>query len=155
MDTPPNPIYSKEMVDLLMRIKKHLISHQEIAIRLSDPRLFDKLVELHPEDDPLLQGMLQYLMVLAGPEWSQIYSNGGVQGGSRTQNVAHDSFGKSLLKKSASLYRGLAAGHEHDAGHSERPQGYPPETDTSAAGASEEKPRKPVRYYRGQPVQDD
>src|SRR5690606_13540668 len=69
MDTLPNPHYSKEMVDLLIRIKKHLLANQDIAIRLSDPDLFDKLVKLHPKDDPLLQGMIQYLMVLAGPQW--------------------------------------------------------------------------------------
>jgi|GEM_PF-1527731 len=154
MDTPPNPIYSKEMVDLLMRIKKHLLTHQELAIRLSDPHLFDKLVELHPHDDPLLQGMLQYLMVLAGPEWSQIYSSGGVQGVSRPHNTSLDSLGKSLLKKSASLYRGLAAGHEHEETPSVTP--HEPQADTpQAASDSEDKPRKPVRYYRGQPVPED
>ena len=151
METPPNPIYTKEMVDLLMRIKKHLSSQQELAIRLSDPHLFDKLVALHPNDDPLLQGMLQYLMVLAGPEWTQIYNNGGAQSGFRPNNT-QDSFGKSLMKKSVSLYRELAAaGHEHQTGQGEHPQ-----ADTqSATGASEDKPRKPVRYYRGQPVPED
>lgn len=160
MDTLPNPHYSKEMVDLLMRIKKHLLAHQDMAIRLSDPALFDKLVKLHPRDDALLQGMLQYLMVLAGPEWSQLYANSDNQKGNHTHTGTGESLGKTLLKKSASLYRGLAAGQGHDSGVRETPaqqaEPAPSSQDTAAnPETGENKPRKPVRYYRGQPVPED
>lgn len=148
METPPNPIYSKEMVDLLMRIKKHLLSHQGIAIRLSDPKLFDRLVQIHPKDDPLLHGMLQYLMALAGPEWSQIYGAGLSQGRPAPPQGASETLGKSLLQKGASLYRGLTA---HPELEEKAPSAPPP----PGPQGEEPKTAKPVRYYRGQPIQDD
>ncbi len=99
--------YSKEMVDLLMRMKKHLRSKYGITIALADSNLLDKLVELRHLDDPLLQGMLGYLMALAGPEWSQRIQE--------PKNPGTD--------------------------EPESPSQAPPEAE-----------RKPVRFYRGQPI---
>jgi hypothetical protein len=154
METPPNPIYTKEMVDLLIRVKKHLLNHQQVAIRLSDPSLFDKLVKIHPKDDPLLLGMIQYLMALGGPEWTQIYNSQGAAGDAPGQSTASADHGaRGLLKRGASLYRGMINGHHHDGPASadvgERPAPPPP----AEPEATEQ--RKPVRYYRGQPVYDD
>lgn len=137
METPPNPIYTKEMVDLLMRVKKHLLSHQQVSIRLSDPLLFDKLVRMHVKDDALLQGMLQYLMALAGPEWSQLYASGdaGRAGRSAEQGA------RGFFRRGAAFL----------SGHGE--YAPPPAPDSGPALPTSE--RKPVRYYRGQPIYDD
>ncbi len=107
--------YSKEMVDLLMRMKKHLRSKYGITIALADSNLLDKLVELRHMDDPLLQGMLGYLMALAGPEWSER----------------------------------LKAPREED---QESASTFSEEEETSAPPAEE---KKPIRYYRGQPIYAD
>lgn len=154
METPPNPIYTKEMVDLLIRVKKHLLNHQQVAIRLSDPTLFDKLVMIHPKDDPLLLGMIQYLMALGGPEWTQIYASQGAAGAASSSGAGSAEHGaRGLLKRGASLYRGMVNGYHQD---------EPPADATVASYATQPaaepetgEERKPVRYYRGQPVYDD
>ncbi len=154
METPPNPIYTKEMVDLLMRIKKHLLSHQQVAIRLSDPSLFDKLVKIHPKDDPLLHGMLQYLMALGGPEWSQIYSQMEQGGGGPQGGPSADKGAMGLLKRGASLYRGMIHSHGQES-ETASPTETAPDAGTEPANQPASGERKPVRYYRGQPVYDD
>jgi len=57
---------SKEMIDLAMKIKKHVRTKYDITVTLADPELLDKLIRLKNIDDPVLQGMLSYLMALAG-----------------------------------------------------------------------------------------
>ncbi|HEY8386316.1 MAG TPA: hypothetical protein VIK82_08875 [Porticoccaceae bacterium] len=144
MEPLPNPIYTKEMVDLLMRVKKHLHSHQQVSIRLSDPALFDKLVKMHSRDDPLLESMLQYLMALAGPDWSQRYASTRAGGGG--QGAVQDSKpgGKGLFRLRETFFA------ERSEVRSQPPP--PPDPVVTVAEAGE---RKPVRYYRGQPVYDD
>ena len=62
--------FNKEMVDLLSKVKKHLRDKHQMAISFADPDVLDKLVALRDLPDPLLQGMLRYLMAMAGPEWT-------------------------------------------------------------------------------------
>lgn len=64
---------NKEMVDLLMRIKRHAKSGHGVSVNMSDKNLMEKLVSMATIDDDLLQGMLQYFMVLAGGSWSKRY----------------------------------------------------------------------------------
>ena len=52
---------SKDMVDLVTKIKKHVREKYGISLALADPELLDKLVKLKNIDDPMLQGMLSYL----------------------------------------------------------------------------------------------
>ena len=61
------------MVDLLMRIKKHLKFNNHYSLNLSDDNVMTGLLELSSVKDDLLQGMIQYLMALAGREWSDRY----------------------------------------------------------------------------------
>ncbi|MGD9662838.1 MAG: hypothetical protein AB7U63_16375 [Porticoccaceae bacterium] len=64
---------NKEMVDLLMRVKRHAKAHHNITLNMSDRDLMVKLVDMAAIKDDLLQGMLQYFMVLAGGDWSARY----------------------------------------------------------------------------------
>lgn len=155
---------SKEMVDLASKIKKHLRSNYQITIALADPELLDKLVELKSIDDPLLQGMLRYLMALAGPEWTAKLNKTDTDTGAQETPEADQPGG---LKKYFALYRGKPVSHAeqpkgdpeaHKAREAEaRYRGNPPAEKEEPGSEGEEtadKPKKPVRYYRGQPIYD-
>lgn len=141
MDAPPTPRYSKEMVDLLIRIKKHLAAQGRTTIKLSDPGLLETLAAIDQDDDPLLNGMLTYLMALAGPEWNRYYEQskaGDIPRGDRgplldkltnRRTPAASYRGSALAKKDAKISPGQSPG-------------------------SPDSPKK-TRYYRGQPVSDD
>lgn len=66
-------VCSKEMVELLMKIKKHLKTNHGRSISMSDNDVMNKLLDLVSLQDSLLLSMVQYFMVLAGPEWSKAY----------------------------------------------------------------------------------
>lgn len=66
-------VCSKEMVELLMKIKKHLKTNHGQSISMSDSNVMNKLLDLVSLQDAMLQSMIQYFMVLAGPEWSKAY----------------------------------------------------------------------------------
>lgn len=150
-------ILNKEMVDLATKIKKHLRDKYDITVSLADPMLMDKLVELRNLDDTLLQGMLRYLMALAGDEWVKQYSGASPE----APPPVNDSKG---LKRLFEVYRGKALRDP-----AEEELGDPESRKKKAADAmyrgnhpgedseAEEKPpekKKPVRYYRGQPIYD-
>ena len=46
---------NKDMVDLAMKIKKHLRDRHGISIALADPDLLDKLMKLKTVDDPAME----------------------------------------------------------------------------------------------------
>ena len=147
---------NKEMVDLVMKIKKYLREKYDIAIALADPELLDKLVKLKNMDDPVLQGMLSYLMALAGSEWSDRFEAedsissapepgaekkklfGRYRGKSVSTRGEEKSLKSAAEKHAETRYRGQRP-HEEDKQGEEEPQ----------------KERKPLRYYRGQPIYDD
>ena len=147
---------NKETVDLVMKIKKHLRDKYDMSIALADPELLDKLVKLKNMDDAVLQGMLSYLMALAGPEWTARFNGEnatpsppepgaekkrifGLYRGKSTSTKEGAKSGKTDQERRAeTLYRGKHRGE------SEKPADEPPK-----------KERKPVRYYRGQPIYDD
>jgi len=124
---------NKEIVDLLSKVKKHLRDKHQVAISLADPEVLNKLVALRELPDPLFQGMLHYLMALIGPEWSAKISSS-----PSTETVQSNSV-STTAKKFFSSYRGATVAATHDS------QQNPP--------AGEAK-KKPVRYYRGQPIYD-
>lgn len=144
---------TKEMVDLIMKIKKHLKSEYQITIALADPELLGKLVKLKNMDDRVLQGMLTFLMALAGPEWSARFSQ---------QNEPPAPSEPSAEKKRLfGFYRGKPSstsddihGHKSEAAkHDETLYRGSHLGDETAPQEEPVKPR-PVRYYRGQPVED-
>ena len=117
---------NKEMVDLLMRIKKHLKSRHGISLNLSDPHLMTGLLELATVSDQVLQGMIRYLMALAGDNWNRRYL-------AAAKRVQPRSVEKSLAETLRDrVLEGTAA------------------DPAIAAPASPQGAR--VRYYRGQPV---
>jgi hypothetical protein len=146
-------------VDLATKIKRHLRDKYQITISLADPMLLDKMTELREMDDPLLQGMIRYLMAMAGDDWVAKYE-GNVP--DPTPNVK-DSKG---LKKLFEVYRGnaLRDPEKEELGDPESRKkkaeqalyrGNPPgEKPEEKADDGEEKPkeRKIVRYYRGAPI---
>jgi hypothetical protein len=134
---------SKEMVDLVMKVKRHLRDNYEITIALADPQLFDKLIALKNVDDTLLQGMLRYLMALAGPEWTAKYE--GLAAAPEAIPAANDS---KSIKKFFSFYRGKPI----PAADGEK-TGSEPATEEGDGDRAATK--TPVRYYRGQPIYDD
>jgi len=71
MNAPKPPGLTQEILDMLIRIKKHLQSNHNIAVNLSDTELFQILASVPRQHDFLLNGMLTYLMALAGPEWAR------------------------------------------------------------------------------------
>jgi hypothetical protein len=113
---------NKEMVDLLMKIKRHLKSAHNISISMSDRNLMVGLLELANLEDDLFQGMLQYLMVLAGGDWNQRYTN---MSGSR-KRASRPSIANKVKESILS--------HDVKAKVAPVPQGAK------------------VRYYRGQPI---
>ena len=117
---------SKEMVDLLMRIKRHAKAHHGVSISMSDDELMGKMLAMATIKDDLLQGMLHYFMVLAGGNWADRYARAaGAKSGS-VQDFARK-VKDSILKDVG----GVAA--------------------AQTAGPAEASGTK-VRYYRGQPV---
>jgi len=119
---------NKEMVDLLMRVKRHAKAHHNITVNMSDRDLMVKLMDMAAIKDDLLQGMLQYLMVLAGGDWSTRY-NREVSGKPKESSVmefAHK-VKESILKDTGALSSAVISS---------------PAEEASAK----------VRYYRGQPI---
>ena len=143
---------NKEMVDLAIRIKKHLRDHYQISIALADPDLLDKLMKLRNADDPVLQGMLSYLMALAGPGWNARFkaaeSSPAIEAGAERKRLFGLYRGKSIAGREDGTPRKTAEEKQAET----RYRGHQP--------AAEEEPkeprqdRKPVRYYRGQPIYD-
>jgi hypothetical protein len=131
MESPAVPKYSKEIVDLLMRIKKHLKVEHGTEVKLSDTRLLDKLAVFKAEDDQLLKGMLSYLMALAGPEWTRYYE--------KNQKKDKSSAVGDVVKKTMTFYRGAAVETEE-------------KSDNASTSSDTIEERKPIRYYRGQPI---
>jgi len=83
--------------------------------------------------DDLLQGMIQYLMALAGRDWSDRYLI-----------AAGKSEGQSTLRAfTTRLKERMLADTAIDGGHSE---------ELPAAAANQVGVTRAVRYYRGQPV---
>jgi len=120
---------NKEMVDLLTKVKKHLREKHQISISLADPDVLDKLVELRGLPDALLQGMLYYLMALAGPEWS------------------------AKINRPPATGTAPASAEEH---REKKLFSFRQSNTETAAPAQEtaDTQKKPVRYYRGQPIYD-
>ncbi|MCK9505486.1 MAG: hypothetical protein M0Q95_15055 [Porticoccaceae bacterium] len=118
---------NKEMVDLLMRVKRHTKANHNITLNMSDRDLMVKLVDMAAIKDDLLQGMLQYFMVLAGGDWSARY---GRAANSKAKENSVMEFAQkvkdSLLKDSGTL--------------------------SSAVMAQPTPASAKVRYYRGQPI---
>jgi hypothetical protein len=162
-------ILNKEMVDLATKIKRHLRDRYQINITLADPMLIDKLTELRSVNDPLLQGMLKYLMAMAGEEWVRKYNG---EGG-HPPPESRDSRG---LKRLFEVYRGKALRDpaEEELGDPESRKsksrstlyrGKPPGDDTppvtgqhqpdKATVDDQPKARKIIRYYRGAPVYEE
>lgn len=125
---------TKEMVDLLMRIKKHLKVHHHYSLNLSDDNVMTGLLELASVKDDLLQGMIQYLMALAGREWSDRYLSAATGKGSSPSTLRAFT---SRLKERMLADTGMNKASLHE----EAPPVGLAETATRA-----------VRYYRGQPV---
>ena len=121
---------NKEMVDLLMRMKKHLKIHHQVALNLSDRNLLDGLLKLATVEDDILQGMMRYLMALAGGDWNDRYL-------AAAGKTAAPSLSKTLVGKLKAKKRPSKAEVQVDTVHT-----------VNAAMAAE----RPVRYYRGQPV---
>lgn len=117
---------SKEMVDLLMRIKRHAKTHQGVTINMSDRDVMNTLMELAPVKDDLLQGMVQYFMVLAGGDWKKRYDRASGLSSRTDAIAAFASKVKDSLLKDVNLSSDIVA----------------PVAESSAT----------VRYYRGQPV---
>lgn len=129
--------FSKEMVDLLTKVKRHLRDKYQISISLADPQVLERLLEVRHINDPLLQGMIRYLMALAGGDWSRRHEG---KGSGAEPNPPLP--GVKQAKKMFGLYRGSTV----DAtGQSPADGGQLPPADR----------KKPVRYYRGQPVYDE
>lgn len=124
MEAPENPSYNKEIVDLLLKIKRHLKTQGGTEVKVSDPRLLEKLAVVEMDGDTLLKSMVNYLMALAGDDWTRYLDFCQHQG--------------SPGKKSSSshLLRGAAREKNQD-----------------NVSTTNEKP-KTVRYYRGQPIVD-
>lgn len=135
---------TKEMVDLIAKIKKHLRDKYQISIALADPLLMDKLVELRTIEDPLLQGMLRYLMALAGGDWSAKFDG-------RTEQPEEEKSPIEPAMSQAKKLFGRYRGHSGD-----MPVKAPGTSEASGeAVAADSAPKKPVRYYRGQPISED
>lgn len=129
MDT--GVLCNKEMVDLLMRIKRHAKASYGISISMSDRDLMIKLLEMGSLKDDLLQGMLQYFMALAGGDWASRYARvAQLPSKAGSVQVFAQKVKDSLLKDVVAAADGAApavpAGHSGEQGK--------------------------VRYYRGQPV---
>ena len=129
--------FNKEMVDLLTKVKRHLRDNYQITISLADPQVLERLLEVRHIDDPLLQGMIRYLMALAGGDWPGRYEVQGGQG-----DPAAPLAGKKQAGRRFARYRGSPT----EATESATESGQRPAPERSG---------KPVRYYRGQPVYDD
>lgn len=138
--------FSKEMVDLLTKIKKHLREKSQISISLADPQVLDKLVELRTINDPLLQGMIRYLMALAGQDWPAKYEGTWIP----PEAPSHGA-GEAGIKKLFNRYLNHPVQVEQD----KQADTSTPEGSSWASDAPQPPERKPVRYYRGQPVYDD
>ena len=133
---------SKEMVDLVMKIKKHLRAEHDISVALADPDLLNKLVELKNVDDPVLQGMLSYLMALAGKEWNKRYQ---AQDTPPAEQPAPPAGKRKLFAR----YRSSNASSGEE---SENKSPAPREKAPAPTEDGQNEERKPIRYYRGQPV---
>lgn len=117
-------VCSKEMVELLMKIKKHLKANHGQSISMSDSNVMNRLLDLASVQDPMLQSMVQYFMVLAGSDWSKAYE--------KRAGIA-SSKGSSLKSFAGKVKEALAS--------------------EAAANADEfGVGKRPVRYYRGQPI---
>lgn len=64
---------NKEMVDLLLRLKKHLKTRYQTALSMSDNNLMEQLLKFAKVKDENLQEMMQNLMEMAGDEWIARY----------------------------------------------------------------------------------
>ncbi|MGD9662970.1 MAG: hypothetical protein AB7U63_17065 [Porticoccaceae bacterium] len=135
--------FTKEMVDLLTKIKKHLRDKYDISIAFADPLLLDKLAELRDIKDPLLQGMIRYLMALAGGDWPTKYE------GTRNQEQPQPPKIEPALKGAKKLF-GLYRGHSGDLSKTDAESG----SEDAATESPEPEKKKPTRYYRGQPIYD-
>jgi hypothetical protein len=117
---------NKEMVDLLMRIKRHAKARHGVTVNMSDREVMLRLLEMAGIDDSVLQGMLRQLMALAGADWSQRYAR--ALGAGSGENSSLQGFARkvkeSLLKDMGGDSDALAIAPEGGA----------------------------VRYYRGQPI---
>ena len=120
---------NKEMVDLLMRMKKHLKAHHQVSLNMSDPDVMTNLLKLATVKDDVLQGMMQYLMALAGGDWNRRYL---VAANKAKSGAAGKGFAERFRDK---MLEGTSA-------------------DASVASAATPPPGQAakVRYYRGQPV---
>ena len=126
---------NKEMVDLLLKLKKHLKVHHQIALSMSDDNVMERLLALATVKDDVLQGMVQYLMALAGGDWHRRYmaATQGEQPAASPVKSAGEKFRDRLLADTA-----LGGG-----ARSRQPA--PPADDAPEGG-------RIVRYYRGQPI---
>jgi hypothetical protein len=91
---------------------------------MSDGDVMEKLLTMASIKDDLLQGMLQYFMVLAGKDWSRKY-----------EKLAHNASGENTVLVFARKMKDALV-------HDNAPQGLD-ET---------HKNTEKVRYYRGQPI---
>lgn len=117
--------FTKEMVDLLTKIKKHLRDKYGIAVSLADPQVLERLLEIRHINDQLLQGMIRYLMALSGGDWPARYENRTTPEPEPKPPVP----GVKPAKKAFGFYRGSNVAPKEESG--DKP--------------SEEK-KKPVRY---------
>jgi len=136
--------FTKEMVDLLTKIKKDLREKYDISIAFADPLLLDKLAELRNLKDPLLQSMIRYLMALAGGGWTAKYEGTVVEEPPQPTRIEPTLKG---AKKLFGLYRG------HSGEISKINTDSDNEVPAAMETAAPEK-KKPTRYYRGQPIYD-
>lgn len=122
--------YTKPMIDLVYEIRRRVEPDMKPGVKMANPELLKELADYyHQAKDTITKTLIKELLALAGDDWRALL-----------QAPAETSHKSSLAKQVVKVYRGQTV--LEDA----------PKHEVRAELLVPPAPAKPVRMYRGHPV---